>query len=617
MVRLVEVDDSQVQDQNSGVKLVEVDPGYKPTINDRVQSVAQGASFGMADEASAFVRSLVDWGQTGAPISDTYGMYLSDMAKDRERYGQSNPIESFMLELTGGGLTGVVGAAKATAPKFLANAPNWMKTMLGGGVFGGLYGFGASDPGERLQGAMTGSVTGAALTPPLAWAGGRVIGGLSYLGQKLFNKLRETPQKQARDILRKAIEDEGLTPAEASAIYRELGEEGRLIDVGENTRAVGRAVADQPGAGKAQMKNVLDERQAGQQGRIVESLYERTGLRNTDADAFLSKVHAERKAQADPLYKAAYEGGINRTPELDAVLERPVIKQAMKRGETIARNEGMPPDSEFGLLNRINYAKMKLDSQIAKDIRRAGKVTPEIRAKIQAKNDMLAIVDELNPEYAQARQLWSDASTLEDAVRMGQSLFKMRPKEIEFVTRSMTDGELQSFKMGAVDAVQDMLGNVDNNFDSVRRLVGKDALRKRMRFLFDSDESFNRFSDDLIREVRFMRTRQVVSGGSPTSQNLAGDRALDLTAEGQAFLSTDTTGKMLMALRKLIGKQKVTPELLEEITGHLMNKGMSDAQVMQLLTSGRVGEIISRQLGTSSQDVIRGIIAPMTAVAHN
>jgi hypothetical protein len=559
---------------------------------------------------------MVDKAQTGADFTDAYKMYHKSMADDRAKFAEEHSGAAIGLEMLGGGLTGIAGAAKVAAPKALANTPQWVRTMLGGAGAGGIYAAGQANPGERIKDAAMFSGMGGMLSPVFGWAGGRLLDGLSWIGQKTLEKLSQTPKSQAERIVRQAVQDEGLSGEEAALILQELGPDGMLMDVGENLRGVARAATDQPGPAKAVLRNVLDDRQQGQQGRIMGSVVDETGIEPGAARQFVARIQQERSAQAKPLYDEAFGQGLERSARLDAIFARPVVRNAMRRAEAIARNEGYPPESSLGLLQRVHYAKQALDSQISREIRQAGKITPETRAKIVAKNELLEAVDEQNPAYAKARQIWSDATSLEDAVDLGRGLFKMRPAELRHLTNSMTEGERLGFRAGAVEAIQDTLDNVDMNFNAVRRLVGKKSLQERMRHLFDSDESFNSFIDDLNKEVEFMRTRQVVSGGSPTSQNLAGQGALSATAEGQAFWQTDTVGKAVIALRKLIGKQKISPETLAELTKHLTSVGAKDEQVVKILTSGRLGEQLAKSMGFKSVEAARGVIVP-TVMAGN
>jgi ribosomal 50S subunit-associated protein YjgA (DUF615 family) len=356
---------------------------------------------------------------------------------------------------------------------------------------------------------------------------------------------------------------------------------------------------------------MVDTRQTGQQGRLMGNVYEGTGMTGDTAGDFVAAIRSARETQAKPFYDAAYKQGIEMTNELQLILGRPSVVSAMKKAEKLAQDLGHPPGSEFGLLNRAHYAKMALDDQIAKNIRRDGKVTNQTRALIQSKNEMLAQIDKQNPDYAKGRQLWSDASSLENSVDTGRKLFKMNGAEIRELTEGMTDSEKLGFKSGAVEAIQELMDNVGENHNAVNRLLGKKSMQSRMKGLFDDDASFDAFMKESKAENEFMRTRGVTTGGSPTSQNLKGQEVLDAASQGQAFYQTDNVGRLVMLSKKLFGSEEVDPALIKELTARITNKNMTNEQLAKMLSISDFGRLASKKLGTTNPTGTAAAIIPI------
>jgi hypothetical protein len=122
-----------------------------------VQSVAQGATFGFADEAAAGVRSGL--GKMGM----NYGSYEDELAALRgelKDYRSSNPVKSFAGEVAGGAMPAVAAGLGGAALR----GANTLRGVAGlGAASGGAYGFGSSEGGlgERAEGAATGAAFGA------------------------------------------------------------------------------------------------------------------------------------------------------------------------------------------------------------------------------------------------------------------------------------------------------------------------------------------------------------------------------------------------------------------------------------------------------------------------
>ncbi|MEO1078214.1 MAG: hypothetical protein AAFY29_01575 [Pseudomonadota bacterium] len=285
----------------------------------------------------------------------------------------------------------------------------------------------------------------------------------------------------------------------------------------------------------------------------------------------------------------------------------PEIKPLANGEESI--HEGMPADSELGLLNRIHYAKMALDDDISKSIRQGD--ANKARILTRTKRDLLNVVDAQNPMYARARQIWSDAASVDNAIDQGRRIFKVNASQAKEMSEDLTDAERIGFKAGAVEAIQSVMDDIDTNANAVKRVLGKQSLRGRLRQVFDSEEAFEEFVDDATREVEFQRTRAVVSSGSPTSQNLKGQEALRTAADGQAFYQTDTVGKALLMAMRIIGEQEVRPELLKALSRRLLDDGVPAEQLLNQLIQGETGRKIGMALGTRTPATTRSALLPI------
>ncbi len=599
-------------------------PAEEPTLEPESPSMGagirdaavQGATFGWGDEVRAGITAGLE-ALSGGDFGDTYDAVHAGLADERKAFSDANPGTAFTAELAGAAPLALAAGIPALTSKAASTIPLWLRTAGIGATEGGLYGAGTAEQDERIAGGATGAAIGAPLAVGggyLAKKGTDIVGGVVNWAK---NKLSDTPKEAAGRILRKTMEDEGLTPDQVADVYRQLGPEGYLADAGENFRAVTRAAADSAGEVKAVAKNALDLRQTGQQPRLIGQLEDSMGVSTDDLPAMVRSIEQNRSAQAKPFYDEAYAAGVELTPELESILNRSAIKGAFKKGQKIASNEGIPIDSSFGLLNQINYAKQALDTKIQKGIRAAGKVTPEIRSIIRAKNDMLDYVDQSVPSYGKARQIWSDESSYLDAVNQGRDIFKLHADDVSEITKRMPEAEKEAFRTGAIKAISDKLDDTQINADSVRRLLGTRGMQKRFANLFPDSDSLDDFIQQAQREGEFMRTRNVVSGGSPTSQNLKGQQALEGAAQtaGMAFADPAMAAAYQVA-KDLLTTTKVTPDVLKELSGSLLSKGLTEEQLLKVLTKGDIGRRIGQQLGAKTPAALTSLIIPATEAAQ-
>lgn len=104
---------------------------------------------------------------------------------------------------------------------------------------------------------------------------------------------------------------------------------------------------------------------------------------------------------------------------LQTLLERPAMQDAMTNASRIAANFGKPLD-ERNIIQQMHYAKMHLDDQIGA-AQAAGK-TNDFRALLDTKHELLGVMDDLSPAYAQARSNFQTASRPVNRLDVGEEL---------------------------------------------------------------------------------------------------------------------------------------------------------------------------------------------------
>jgi len=94
----------------------------------------------------------------------------------------------------------------------------------------------------------------------------------------------------------------------------------------------------------------IAERRAGRPDLLKEEFARATGVAPDDAMSAIQSVVAKGRAEAAPLYDAAYQAGPFDSPVLNGLMGRPSLKRAMSKAYRLAAEEGEVPEA-LGLVN--------------------------------------------------------------------------------------------------------------------------------------------------------------------------------------------------------------------------------------------------------------------------
>lgn len=150
---------------------------------------ADAATLGFGDELASYPASWL----TGVPRDEV----LSSMRGDAQQAQQDNP-GSYLAGQIGGGLAQAVGTGGAGFGTLAARSGAGLgKMALGGAIdgaaYGGAYGAGSADEGNRLSGAGFGAGAGFLLGGGLPVA----AAGASALGRRAVTPFASSPERQA------------------------------------------------------------------------------------------------------------------------------------------------------------------------------------------------------------------------------------------------------------------------------------------------------------------------------------------------------------------------------------------------------------------------------------
>lgn len=498
-------------------------------LDDAVRSVANGMTFGFADEIAAGGNTLLN----GKPYAENYQAEAS-------RTDQIDPMIAIPGQVAGGVMTGgpiVKGAMTAMKGVPLANQfPNAARYVGYGAVGtgeGAVAGAGYAEPGSRAQGAVLGGLMGAGV--------GAATGGLQHFFQTV-SAIKGKPVDVAQRKILEALHRDGYTPEQAMARLDQMGEAGALVDVGKNTGALGEVVAAKPGAALTTADEMLNKRAGGQADRILKAF-----------ESVIPKQTSVVPSDMSQRFMQSLQTRVPLTPELKSFASRPSIQTAWKNAQKIAREQGqdLPPLAE--IINRqdikevettvLHWVKKGLDDALEpkRDAITGALSSPygkNLLADMQkTRAQFRDIVKGLNPEYGKMLGELSGPLKLDEAVQAGSRFFQYRnPRDVKQVFDRMNPDQKGAFQRSVLQAIEDKIGP--------RAAMGEDASRQ---IIMQEDKLrviFGEKADDILSTLRQEREF------SNTGRNVLGNSRTAFRQEAMADLAQDPVGAGIDAVTR-------------------------------------------------------------------
>jgi hypothetical protein len=420
---------------------------------------------------------------------------------------------------------------------------------------------------DRVEGSGTGAVLGGILGAAASPIVDSLSSGVKWVADQTVNRLPFRQPTAAARKLAEALHNDGLTPDQATAAAKALGDTGALIDVGPNTQSLGRAVTTVPGEGKTIAGGFLTARQegtrdannvltGGQAARVEK------GINDLVPENFTAtKTALEESKPSDALYKSAYSANQQmESKELDAILRTPAGSDALKRAAKTMQNDrslvsaidpeltaalkeavelgkadAVPGGVGRGLKMRtLDYVKRELgdmeQSAMNAGEKNKARVLGDLRRSLTKEMDALDVTAKAGPkalkadggDYAKARKLSADKFGSQDALESGSNFMQRgefrNPDELNAALAEMSAEEKHLFRVGAMQALKEKIGDLTTRADVTKRLLNIPSLEAKTRAVFGDDAMFKKYIDMLQGEARQANTYGKIMHGSRTAE---------------------------------------------------------------------------------------------------
>jgi hypothetical protein len=521
-------------DKNATLKAAGVDPAYGAA-----ESWLNGQMLGGLPTVMAgltTIPSMIEHG-TWDP-TEGYDYAKAQQNSELAAGQKEQPVVNTLANLAGGVTTGALAGAGGFTMVPAAGS-GAVATALGaagdGAAYGGLSGFLSGEGSGRLSDAATGAAVGVAL-------GGAIpIAGKLVSGNPITSNIaaRVAPEQFASRQVAQAIRESGRTPQEIQAALDNATASGQpnysVADaLGKPGQSLASTVVRAPGEGGTQMKEFLDNRQAGQAGDVSSQIAEALGAPQTAAQT-TAAMTSQRSADAAANYGAARGSGnpVDVTPAIAAAdqILQPGVSRIFSPQSGIADNsiesavskaksyltDGRSNLSDF---DQVLQAKKEIDNIIQSG-------TPAQQAALipikSALDDQLAAA---SPDYANARDTFRAQSQAIDAVPLGATAAQRgRSADTLRTFGAMSPEEQQGFRVGYSDPIIAKAERTAETANAARPLLN-DAQQANLGAMSLHQGPYQPGAPDALaqrinRSNTMFETRARATGGSKTADNLA------------------------------------------------------------------------------------------------
>ena len=548
----------------------------------RARAFGKGLLFDFADELEAAGRMVA----SGELSADEYYRIKDQINADYQTWAKANPEEAMGLEI-GGGIAGafVPGLGWAGAGMRGARAAEGVGSVAlqgvrAGAISGGLSGLGQAEtmaPGDVIpslaMGVGTGGIFGGTFAKGTELAGRGFAAGRDAVLRRLGRETGDAVERRTAEVLY------GSTPSPeravgAAALSEKYGVPTPFGLATPELAVLTEKVLAKPSAGQRQLAEQVAETQAGSTARVQEQVEKALpGSRDYfDAEDAITK---NLRAIGDTEYQKAYQVGSVRDPQIEEVIYNPELADVWKSAQRMARlnkrelsmkmepvlDEGgnlvglRPTGDSIPDVEALDYFKRALDDKIEAGYRGTSSVGKgEASALRERRNELVSRLDELVPEYREARTKYAGDLEVRDALRLGRDILKrtMRPQELKRSLATMSDAEREALRTGARQSIFEPMEDAATNRNfaqALRGVRGDNAKMQKLQMVMDPAE-FRFFDRALRREDElFRRGSQAIKGSRNVSMAQGAATLDDMVAKGNIpeavdFILAGTPGRI-------------------------------------------------------------------------
>lgn len=438
---------------------------------------------------------------------------------------------------------------------------------------------------ERVQqtaiGAGLGGLTGGALL-----GAGKTIKGTAGLVKRQF--VATKPE----DIIAK-----GIRPEDAQPILDKL-QEGKISVIpdvaGDEVKGLTRSIAKLPQA-KDVVTDALEQRSFGAVKRVSEQLSKDI----SPVGAYFGNIDDLAKARSEiaaPLYEKAFK----QNTTLDINKNRELFNKIAPDIADAKNKFRLSSDISDNSIVMLDAAKKSLDDKIGKAIRQGERQEASILQGI--KKELVSKLDQLNPDYKKARQVFSDFASIQNAQEQGLEIVKkgITAEQVKKMIKEMSVAEKDAFRIGLREGLDRVVRNTSIGNDPAKKIFNDLSIVDKIKAALGDGKKFTDFKKRMQEEIAAADTRFKVLGGSRSDFNLSQDDVLDKIVSGVEVVRGGKTELL-----------RVTVNALKNRAAGLNKKNAK--QVAEILVNREKGiealqNIINKEQSKTQQRILKDFV---------
>lgn len=535
-----------------------------------------------------------------------------------KQFAETHPTAALGVDALGTILTGIATGGlglEAKAAKILGPIARGARSMVQAAVPSAIQGGLESDEstlGGMLKEGLKSGAMGAAGAAGLGAVGGGLGMAARNVGERVGPLAVPAAQRRLAITLSRGMpEGYAGTPAQyAAEQLRTLGDEARLFDVNPETRRLADVLATVPGRAKTVFEPVIEQRQSGRYGRILNAADEALGKQTGEYMPTLNALIEQRAAAAKPLYEQVQNLPVQVDDEMLGLLRRAgtealeksnrlarlagedklAVGQALKEARDAVTNASIPGKPvPFGSFDHIKQSLYDLETSYARNGHKTEAAAfGKLRRQLTDKLDRISPKDDQGQSiYALARKAFEGPSQLADAMEMGRFAFnRTNQLELRQTVQAMSDAEREAFQVGAIQALREKAGSQSGQTALLKQWKEENTAGPLRMIFGDKYDDFAR----ALKNESTLKQAESIGQGSQTASRLMG--AGDLDAEpileagnlvGQA--ASGNLAGIVGSLGKTWNRVQL-PEKTRNQLALLLSQGGNDAQTqLQLLNT--------------------------------
>lgn len=508
-----------------------------------LQNVAQGATFGLADEIQAgigagYAKMFGGDAVKGRSYSDLANESEARQRQQMQGFFEENPKTAIGANVAGSLLTLQPSLAAAQALKI--PSAGLRGGAATGVAFGAAGGAGAAPEGETLEGSLTGGAIGGAL--------GAGVHGIPPLYRFVKGWGLDASSK-VQSILKKGMEATGRSVDELEGYITSLGPKTALADVDKAFRQMMMPGAKLYGKTAKNLEKLI-KRDEGQFERLTATMHKMFGgeARTWNTLGELKKV---RKTESSPLYEEAYAEPFELTAPLRSLLSRPAAQKAWATAKESIRNNPKADEKAMGDVVWKVGKGGKLEQDLEPTLRGLNFLTRVLRDQSSAlykaegakstvgegvgnlRKAILDHMDASSPKFAEARSMWAGTMRAEEMIGEGGKFLSKTRGQVARDLEGMSGSDRQFYIGGIAEKIESTMAKARLTSDPALSF-NTPEFKENIRAVLPSKD----LADDFLSSIASEGEKHLTSVAARSAGSAAPEAAMTDAIGGPTSAST-------------------------------------------------------------------------------